>query len=144
MGCVQMHQKIPRIEGWGNPSRVWCAMEKIGKNNWKARKTSRTINQVPTLGLKHDKIWAWWALNISLENMLFKGYDGVDTFRWNLEVEPFVARWIVQMEKDMHGLGALKDHMLFWGFAKKEMCCCQLKVSRRKGFWSTINLIVMI
>jgi hypothetical protein len=41
-----------------------------------------------------------------------KGYDSVAAPRWNLEVEPFVARWVVQMEEDTHKLGVVEYHML--------------------------------
>jgi hypothetical protein len=56
MGCVHMHRRISIIERYGNPSRVWKAMEKDGEDNQKARKASQTINQVLALRLKHDKI----------------------------------------------------------------------------------------
>jgi hypothetical protein len=29
------------------------------------------------------------------------------------------------MEKETHGLKVVEDHMLPWGVAEKEMCCCQ-------------------
>jgi hypothetical protein len=45
-------------------------VEKIGEDNQKVEKTNRTINQMPASKLEHDKIWAGWVSNISLENML--------------------------------------------------------------------------
>jgi hypothetical protein len=41
----------------------------------------------------------------------WKRYDDANASRWNLEVEPFVARRVIQMEEDTHGLGVIKDHM---------------------------------
>jgi hypothetical protein len=32
----------------------------------------------------------------------------------NLEVEPFVAQWVIQMEENTRELGVVKDHMLLW------------------------------
>jgi len=43
----------------------------------------------------------------------------VHTSRCNLEVEPFVAQWIIQMKENMHKLGAIKNHMPPRGVAKK-------------------------
>jgi len=56
MGCVHMHQEIPTIEGCGNPSHVQSVVEKNGEDNQKLGKISQIISQVPTLGLKYDKI----------------------------------------------------------------------------------------
>jgi hypothetical protein len=58
------------IEGWGNPSHVQSVVEKTRENNRRARKTNQTINQAPAPEPKHDKIWAHWASNVSLESML--------------------------------------------------------------------------
>jgi len=52
-----------------------------------------------------------------------KRCDGVHAPKWNLEVEPFVAQWIIQVEEDTHGLGAIENHMPFWDVVRKEMCC---------------------
>jgi hypothetical protein len=52
------------IVGWGSPSHVQSAMEKTREDNWKARKTSWPINQVPTLGPENDKIKVQWVLDI--------------------------------------------------------------------------------
>jgi hypothetical protein len=78
---------------------------------------------MPPFGPKHDKIWAWWASDIPLENMLKRVWC-VDVLRWNLEIEPFVVQWIVQMEEDTYGLGVVEDHMPLWSVARKEMCYC--------------------
>jgi hypothetical protein len=50
---------------------------------------------------------------MSHQKACWKGYDGVDALKWNLEVEPFVAQWVIQMEENMHKLGVREDHMLF-------------------------------
>jgi len=70
MGCVHTHRRMPTIKGWGSPSHVRNAMQKTKENNWKVRKTSRTISQMPTPRPKHDKIQARWALDVSLKSML--------------------------------------------------------------------------
>ncbi len=83
-------------------------MEKVGESNRKARKISRVINQAPTHGPKHDEIWAQRVLNILSESMLVEVY-GANVPRWNLEAEPFIAQWILQMEKHTHKLGVVKS-----------------------------------
>jgi len=70
---------------------------------------------------------------MSHQKACWKGYDGVDALKWNLEVEPFVAQWVIQMEENMHKLGVREDHMLFWGVVGKEMCCCQLMLKLQEG-----------
>jgi len=47
-------------------------MEKIRKYNQKVGKIGQAINQTPTQGSKHDKIWVQWASNISSKNMLMR------------------------------------------------------------------------
>jgi hypothetical protein len=47
-------------------------MQKNGEDNQKARKINQIISQIPTFKLKHDKIWARWASDVLLENMLEK------------------------------------------------------------------------
>ncbi len=56
-------------------------------------------------------------------------YDRVNALRWNFEVESYV----VQIEKDMHGLRVVKAHMPSWGVADKEMCYYQLVLRLQKG-----------
>jgi hypothetical protein len=55
MGCVHTHRGMPTIKGWGRPSCIWRAMQKIRKNNRKVGKTNQVVNQVPILKQKHDK-----------------------------------------------------------------------------------------
>jgi hypothetical protein len=52
------------IVGWGSLSHVWNVAEKTREDNQKDRKSSQTINQLPTPRPKHDKIQAQWAFNI--------------------------------------------------------------------------------
>jgi hypothetical protein len=66
-------------------------MEKDGEDKWKARKAGWIVNQTPTLGPKHDKIWAQCILDIMSKNML-KGYDGANAPRWNFEIKPFAIQ----------------------------------------------------
>jgi len=70
MGCMHMHQRIPIIEGWSSLNHIRTAMEKTKEINWKLRKISWIVNQAPAPRPEHDRIWAWWASNIPLENML--------------------------------------------------------------------------
>ncbi len=60
------------------------------------------------------------GLNILSESIT---YDGVDVLRWNLEVKPFVARWIIQTKENTHKLGAIENHMSPWGVGGKGRCC---------------------
>jgi hypothetical protein len=73
-------------------------------------------------------------------------YDNANSPRWNLEVEPFVIRWIVQKEEDICVLGLIKDHMVPWGVVgkKKMLLLIHDKISKKKGCWSTINLTPMM
>jgi len=73
------------------------------------------------------------GFNMSRQKACWKGYDGVDVQRWNVEVEPFVAQQIVQMEENMHGLGVVEDHMSPWGVARKVMCYYQFIVRLQEG-----------
>jgi hypothetical protein len=85
---------------------------------------------MPTPGLEHDKIQAQKASNVLLKSMLKRVWW---CKRSNLEVEPFVAQWIFQMEENTWGLGVVKDHMSPWGVVKKEMCCCQFMLRLQEG-----------
>ncbi len=53
-------------------------------------------------------------------------YDGANTPKWNLEVEPLVVWWVVQMKEDFCELKAVGEHMPPWSVARKEKCYCQL------------------
>jgi hypothetical protein len=49
---------------------------------------------------------------MSCQKACWKRYDGVDALKWSLEIEPFVARQVVQMEENTHKLGVVEDYML--------------------------------
>jgi hypothetical protein len=68
-------------------------------------------------------------------NILSKSitYDGVNVLRWNFEVKPFVARWIIQTKENTHKLGAIENHMLPWGVGGKGRCCCQFMLMFQGG-----------
>ncbi len=63
----------------------------------------------------------------------WKGHDGANVSKWNLEVEPFDAQWIVQKEEDMCMLGVVEGHMLPWGIVGKGRCCCRPMLGLQKG-----------
>jgi hypothetical protein len=52
------------------------------------------------------------GLQISYRKICYKKYDGANAPRWNLEIKPFVAQWVVQMKENMNELRAIGDHML--------------------------------
>jgi hypothetical protein len=62
-------------------------------------------------------------LQMSHQRTCWKGYDGANGPRWNLEVESLVVRWVIQMEEDTHGLGVVENHMSCSGVVGKKMCC---------------------
>jgi len=63
---------------------------------------------------------------------LVNKYDGVDAPRWNLEVELFIAWWVVQME-DMCELGVIGNHLPPLGVAGKGRYYCQFVLTFQKG-----------
>jgi hypothetical protein len=93
----------------------------------RVEKIDRSISQTSALRPKHDKIRTQWALDISSK------YDGVNISRWNVEVEPFVAQWIVQMKEDMCELRVVENHMSPWGVDGKGMCYCRLMLRLQEG-----------
>jgi len=56
IGCVHTCRKRPTIEGCDSLNHIQNVVDKIGEDNQKVEKFGRVISQVPTLGLKHDKI----------------------------------------------------------------------------------------
>jgi len=74
------------------------------------------------------------GFQISCQRACWKRIDGVNTPGWNLEIKPFVARWIVQRENDTHMLGAIADRKPPWGVVGKGRCYCRLmlKLQKRK------------
>jgi hypothetical protein len=73
------------------------------------------------------------GLQTSCQKTCWKGYDGANTPRCNLEVEPFVAQWIIQMKENMHKLRAIRDHMSLQGVAKKGITYYWLVLRLQKG-----------
>ncbi len=64
--------------------------KRLGKLIKRVRKLIELSTKYPPLGknmikFEHD------GLQISCQKICWKGYDGVNASRWNLEVEPFVA-----------------------------------------------------
>jgi hypothetical protein len=51
-----------------------------------------------------------------------KGYDGGNILKWNLEIKPFIVRWIVQTKEDMCKLGGVEIHMSPWNVARMDIC----------------------
>jgi hypothetical protein len=58
------------------------------------------------INFKHNE------LQMSRQKACWKRYDGVDALKWSFEIEPFVARQVVQMEENTHKLGVVEDYML--------------------------------
>ncbi len=119
MRCVHTHQRITSIEECGSPSCIWSIVEKIRENNWKTKKTNQFVSQGQNvINFKHN------GPHLSCQKTYCRGYDGAYVLKWNLEVEPFVARWVVQKEEDMCKLGVVEDRMSPWGVVGKRRCCC--------------------
>ncbi len=53
------------------------------------------------------------GFQISCQRACRKRYDGANILRWNFEVEPFVVRWIIQMEENTSKLGVVGDQCHF-------------------------------
>jgi len=70
---------------------------------------------------KHD------GLHLSCRKTCCKGYDGAYVSKCNLEVEPFVVRWVVQNEEEMCELRVVEDRMSPWGVVGR---CCYFKKER--------------
>jgi hypothetical protein len=68
------------------------AIEKSGDVSRKLEKIGQNVSQTFVPKPKFDRMWTWWVLNILLKTILVYG---VNILNWNLEVEPFVAQWIV-------------------------------------------------
>jgi hypothetical protein len=145
MGCVHKHRGIPTIEKWGSLSCVQSVVEKTGEDNRKARKIGWVINQTLTLRPENDKMQAWWASEIPLKSMLERlwwcKHFKMESWSWTI-----CCPMNCSNARNTHGLGAIKDHhMSSWNVAKKKLLLLtHVNVSRRKGRWSTINLVTMI
>ncbi len=145
MGCVHTHQGMPTTKERGSPSCIQNVVRKIGEDNQKVGKTGQVISQTPTLRIKHDKIWAWWASNVSLESMLEKVW-------WCKCSEMEFWSWTICYPMSCSNGGT---HAWVGGGRRSHAAlrCCRkrnvllsihVKASRKKGHWSTINLIAMI
>jgi len=143
MACVHTHWGIHNVEGWGNPSHVRNVVENTKEDNQKVGKINQVISQTSIPRLEHDKI-RHDGLQIFRQKACWKGYDGVGILRWNLEVESFVTRWIVQMEKNTLAGGGERSHVALRCCWKQNLLLLtHVKASRRKGCWLTINLTIM-
>jgi len=125
MGCVHTHWGMPAIEGWSNSNRIQNVGEKNGKNNWKVGKTSRTINQTPTLRLKHDKIRAWWVM---------------ESWSWIT----YCLMNCSNGRKHTPAVDGRKSYVPLRCCWKGNVLLIHVKASKRKGCWSTINLTIII
>jgi len=132
MGCVHTHQRIPAIKGWGNPSCIQSAMEKIGEANRKLGKTSRIITKHLPWGYNMKK-FEHDGFHIPHQIACWKGYDGADILVSNLEVEPFVLQWVVQKKENMCELEVIWDHMLPRGVVGKGKCYCRFMLRFQEG-----------
>ncbi len=145
MGCVHTHQGMPTIEGWGSPSCIQNVVWKIGEDNRKVGKTGQVISQTLALRIKHDKIWAWWASNVPLKSMLEKVW-------WCKCSEMEFWSWTIcyRMSCSNGGThawarGAKRSHAVLRCCKKRNvLLSIHVKASRKKGRWSTTNLIAMI
>jgi hypothetical protein len=143
--CVHTHQGILTIEWWGNPSRIQSVVQKIKKISQKLGKIGQTINQKLAFGLEHDIIRAWWVSNILMKNMLKKvwwcRHSEIKFWSWTIYCltscsNNGIYAWIG---------GSRKSHAtLNCCWKGKMLLSIHAKVSKRKGHWSTINLVIMI
>ncbi len=145
MGCVHAHGRKLTIEGWGSPSHVQSVVEKNKEKNWKVVKIGQAINQTPTPWPKHDKFWARWALDI-LSKSMFKKVWWCKCF--NMKILNWTICCLMSCSnggRHAWAKGGKRSHATL-------KCCWKgnvllltgAKVSRRKGPWSNINLVVMI
>jgi hypothetical protein len=85
MGCVHMHWKKPTIEGWGNSSCVQSVVEKTKEVNQKVWNIGWIVSQEPIPRPEHN------GFQISCWKTCWKGSNGADALKWNLEIKPFVT-----------------------------------------------------
>jgi len=144
-GCVYTHQGIPGIERWGYPSCIWNVVEKTWEANWKLGKIGWIVNKTFTLGPKHDKIWAQWVSYIPLESMLEKVWwcKCSKMESWNRTI--YYSMNFLNERRHVWIGGDRKSHVALKScWKRKVLLSTCAKASRRKGHWSTINLIIMI
>jgi hypothetical protein len=145
MGCVHTHWRGPTIEGCGNLSRVWSNVEKIGENNQRVKKISQIIIQVLASRLKHNKIQALWASSIPSNNMLKRvwwcKHSKMKSWRWTICCRMSCSK------RGRHACarGSRRSHVaLRCCWKRKVLLSTHIKASKRKGCWSTMNLVAMI
>jgi hypothetical protein len=145
MGCVHTHQGILAIQGWGNQSCIQSVVKKIGEANWKLEKIGQIVSQTPTPGLEDDKIWTWWALDILSKNMLEKVWwcRCFEMEFWNRTI-CYLMSCSNEAKHAQAGGGRRSHGALKCCWKGKVLLLICVKASRRKGHWSTINLITMI
>jgi hypothetical protein len=141
IGCVHMHQRIFTIERCGNPSCIRNVVKKDGEDNWKVGKIGWVISQVLTLGLKHDKIRAWWILDILLEKVWWCKWSEMESWSWTICYPMSYSKGGGHIH--VRGNRKLQTVLKCCWKGKVLLLIC-LNVSRRKGHWSTINLTTMM
>jgi hypothetical protein len=72
MGCVHTRQKLPTIEGWGNPNHI-RSIKKTREDNQKVGKINRYVNQAPHFGPEHNKILSMMGFRYPTEEHAKKG-----------------------------------------------------------------------
>jgi hypothetical protein len=84
--------------------------KKLGKI---IKKLGRLVEiKAKCLPLGHNKInFKHNGPQMSHRRACWRGYDGANALRWNLKVEPFVVRQVVQIKENMYKLGVVEDHM---------------------------------
>ncbi len=84
MGSMHTHWRMLAIEKWGNPSHVQSVLQKIREDNRKVGKTSWVVSQKFALGIKHDKFWAQWTLNVLLEKVWWCKCFKMESWSWTI------------------------------------------------------------
>jgi hypothetical protein len=145
MGCVYMQWQILIIEGCDNPSHIQSTMEKDGEDNWKVRKASQIISQMPTSRPEHDKIRTQWISNNLSKNMLEKVWwckcSKMESWNWTICCPMNCSKGKRHVRV---GDGKRLQVTLRCCWKGKMLLSTCVKASRRKGRWSTINLVIMM
>ncbi len=134
MGCVHTHLGMPIIEG--SPRHIQNVVLKSGEDNWKVEKIGQVVSQTFTPRPKHDEIWAWWALDVSLKSMLEKVW-------WCrcFEMEPWNWTICCPMSYSNGGRharvgGGRRSHAtLRCCWKRNVLLSIGVKASKRKGHW---------
>ncbi len=99
---------------------------------------------MPALRLEHDKIWAWWALDLSLKNMLkwvwWCKCPKMKSWNWTI----YCSMSCSNERKNVWARGGRRSHVaLRCCWKGNVLLLTHVKASKKKGCWSTINLIIM-